>query len=286
MNAVVTTQAAPVATLPVVAEKESAFALAQRKAKAFASSSLVPTQYRDNVPNVLIAMEIAQRIGANELMVMQSLYIVQGKPSWSSQFLIATVNASGRFTPLRFEVKGEDPAKDDYRVRAYATDKESGERCEGPWITWAMVKAEGWFNKNGSKWKTMPELMFIYRAAGFWTRIYCPEISMGILTREEVEDVWGNAAAAHAEVQAPVNTAGSVEALKATLLEHEPLSESEQAIVQEEPQVTAQGVHDALAAAKDRDALDAAADLIRMLPEGEQAALGELYEQRQGEFAE
>lgn len=44
--------------------------------------------------------------------------------------------------------------------------------------------------------------------------------------------------------------------------------------------LTAQEIHDAIAGAENRDSLDAAADLIRMLPEGEQAALQELYEKR------
>ena len=110
-----------IATQPT-SEAEGAFALAQRKAKAYASSTLVPEAYRgqENVGNILIAMEIANRIGANELMTMQSLYIVHGRPSWSSSFLIATVNACGRFTPMRFETSGDDPKADSYRVRAYA----------------------------------------------------------------------------------------------------------------------------------------------------------------------
>jgi hypothetical protein len=31
--------------------------------------------------------------------------------------------------------------------------------------------------------------MFKYRAAGFWVRTYAPEISMGLLTAEEVQDI-------------------------------------------------------------------------------------------------
>ena len=37
-------------------------------------------------------------------MVMQNLYIVYGRPSWSSKFLIATINTCGRFEPLKFEL--------------------------------------------------------------------------------------------------------------------------------------------------------------------------------------
>lgn len=215
MNAVTDIIQAPVIAAPL-SGGESGFNLAQRQAKALASSALVPVSYRENIPNCLIAMELAGRIGASPFAVMQNLHIVQGRPSWSSSFLIATVNACGRFEPLRFEVVGNDPAAKDYRVRAYAKDKESGEVCFGAWITWAMVNAEGWSKKNGSKWLTMPEQMFMYRAAGFWSRVYAPEISLGMQTAEEAQDVWGGGG--HIDIPAPANTGSSVQDLQAHLL--------------------------------------------------------------------
>lgn len=184
MNAVALPQREPTAA-------ESSFALAVKQARALTASSLVPEAYRGegNLGNAMIALEVAERIGASPLMVMQNLYVVHGRPSWSSTFLIATVNACGRFTPLRFEVIGDDPEAEGYRVRAVAKDKESGDICEGPWITWKMVKAEKWSEKAGSKWKTMPSLMFNYRAAAFWSRLYAPELSLGMHTADEMQDI-------------------------------------------------------------------------------------------------
>lgn len=177
--------------------EESAFALACKRARALTSSTIVPKEYQGegNLANALIALEVAERIGASPLQVMQNLYVVHGRPSWSSTFLIATVNGCGRFTPLRFETQGDDPEHDSYRVRAVAKDRESGEVLNGSWITWKMVKAEGWHSKTGSKWKTMPEQMFMYRAASFWTRMYAPELSLGIHTADEVADTFGPAQA-------------------------------------------------------------------------------------------
>lgn len=169
--------------------RASSFEVAQREAKALASSDLVPTAYRGNVANTLLAMEVAQRVGASPLAVMQNLHIVQGRPSWSASFLIACVNSCGRFSPLRFETRGGDDASaKTYAVRAISTDKESGKDCTGSWVTWPMVEAEGWSKKAGSKWLTMPEQMFMYRAAAFWSRVFAPEISLGMHTSDEVED--------------------------------------------------------------------------------------------------
>lgn len=164
------------------------FELMQRVAKGFASSTLVPAAYQGNIANCMIALNMAQRIGADPLACMQNLYIVHGSPAWSSKFLIATVNACGRYSSMRYEWKGE-PGTDEYGCRAWAVEKETGERLNGIWVTWAMVKAEGWNAKNGSKWKTIPDQMFVYRAAAFWQRAYAPELSMGLTTQEEAEDI-------------------------------------------------------------------------------------------------
>ena len=137
---------------------------------------------------MLVAMDMASRIGCSPLMAMQSLDIIHGRPGWRASFLIATVNASGKWSPLRFECRGEDASEAGYRCRAWSSDKETGERCEGPWIDWRMVNAEGWASKKGSKWQSMPELMFRYRAAAFWARLYAPEMSLGMHTAEEHAD--------------------------------------------------------------------------------------------------
>ena len=165
------------------------FELIQRVSKAFAGSDLVPKQYQGNLANCMIAMDMAQRIGANPLMVMQNLYIVHGTPGWSSKFLIATINASGRYSSLRYEWKGK-PGEPGYGCRAWAIERETGERLDGIWVTWEMVRAEGWDAKNGSKWKTMPDQMFVYRSASFWQRAYAPELGMGLQTTEEIHDVF------------------------------------------------------------------------------------------------
>lgn len=165
------------------------FELIQRVSKAFSGSDLVPKQYQGNLANCMIAMDMAQRIGANPLMVMQNLYIVHGTPGWSSKFLIATINASGRYSSLRYEWKGK-VGDADYGCRAWAIERDTGERLDGIWVTWSMVRAEGWDAKNGSKWKTMPDQMFVYRCASFWQRAYAPELGMGLQTVEDIHDTF------------------------------------------------------------------------------------------------
>jgi len=163
----------------------AAFEHAQRVAKMLSSSDLVPKEYRGNIQNTLIALEAANRIGASPLMVMQNLYVIHGRPSWSSSFIIAAINSSKKFSPLRFKVDGEGDA---FGCVAWALEVGTNERLQSPRITMAMANAEGWVTKTGSKWRTMPELMLMYRAASFFGRLYAPEVLMGMHSVEEIQD--------------------------------------------------------------------------------------------------
>jgi hypothetical protein len=164
------------------------FEAAQRMAMALVSSTMVPEAYRgkDNLGNAIIALEMAQRVGASPMAVMQNLHIIHGRPSWSSAFIIAALNSCGRFSPLRFRVEGEGDAR---ICVAWANERGSSEVLEGPPASIEMAKAEGWYSKNGSKWKTMPELMLRYRAAAFFGRLYAPDILMGMHSEDEVQDI-------------------------------------------------------------------------------------------------
>lgn len=210
------------------------FATMQRVAKMFAYSELVPEIYKVNIPqgadekaiamaemkamsNCVIALEIASRIGASPLMVMQNLIIIYGRPSWSAKFLISTVNTCGRFEPLqfRFTEKGnlgmvdyvdyfynpntrrKDAVNKQFDGRkmqniecvAYTTKKGREQVLESSPVTIEMAIKEGWFTKSGSKWQSMPKQMLMYRAASWWTSVYAPELSMGMRTVEEEQDI-------------------------------------------------------------------------------------------------
>lgn len=165
------------------------FELMQRVSKAFSASTLVPKEYQGNLPNCMIAVNLAQRVGADPLMVMQNLYIVHGRPGWSAQFLIATFNQCGRFSAIRYEFFG-DKANDSWGCRAWATEVSSGEKIVGSDVSIALSKKEGWYAKNGSKWQSMPQQMLMYRAASWLIRAYAPEIAMGLPTAEEIGDTF------------------------------------------------------------------------------------------------
>lgn len=167
---------------------ERSFALTQRQAKALASSNIVPTQFQSNVSNCMIAIEMADRLGTGVMEIMQNLYIVHGNPSFSAKYLIALVNNSGVLKGrLKFRFTG-DRSDDTWGCKAYGFCADTGEELEGSEITIGLARAEGWTEKKGSKWKTMPEQMLMYRAAAFWSRIYAPDATMGMHSSEELQE--------------------------------------------------------------------------------------------------
>lgn len=162
------------------------FIMAMQMAKALSESTIVPQIYQKNPSNCLIAIEQAQRLNISPIMVMQNLFPIQGKPSWASKFLIAMINQSGKFDmELQYE---ETKDKDGKPYSCVAWTTKNGRKIEGMEVNMQMAKDEGWHGKNGSKWKTMPQLMLRYRAASFFSSLNCPELTMGIHTREEIED--------------------------------------------------------------------------------------------------
>ena len=158
-----------------------------KAASMLAPSDIIPDTFKNKPANVLIALEMANRMGASPFAVMQSMYIVYGNPSFSSKFLIACFNSCGRFTSIKYEFFGE-PNADGYGCRAWATEKATGEVVKSIDVTISMAKAEGWYEKKGSKWKTMPQLMLQYRAATFLIRTVAPELAMGLRTEDEIID--------------------------------------------------------------------------------------------------
>lgn len=163
---------------------------AHRFATWLASSTLVPDRYRGNIPDCLVALDVAARLKMHWLAVMSHVYSVYGMTGIDGQATIAAINQSDLFTdPLDYEIVGDEPSKPGYKVRAYATRSSTGKVVYGPWITWQLVKGEEWDKKKGSKWLTMPEQMFRYRAASWFAKSVCPEATLGMPTTEELVDM-------------------------------------------------------------------------------------------------
>jgi hypothetical protein len=127
-------------------------------------------------------------MGISPFMVMQNLYVVQGKPSWSGQAATAMLKANPNYRNVHHIYTGER-GKDSWGCYVEATRISDNEIIRGAEVTIAIAKTEGWYGKSGSKWQTMPELMLAYRASAWFARVHEPGMLMGFQTTEEIYDV-------------------------------------------------------------------------------------------------
>lgn len=160
------------------------FAEVWKAAQVLARSPLVPQHFRGQPESVLIALEAAHRHKQSPLLIMQNLYIVQGRACWASQYVIAMANASGKFRGgIRWRTEG---SADELALTAYATLAETGEDVEFT-VSLAMAKADGWYARN-PKYKSLPDLMLRYRSATLLVRLFAPEVLLGYHAHEELVD--------------------------------------------------------------------------------------------------
>ena len=166
------------------------FELEQRKAKAFVATDFFPTHLRKgnetaNIGTAIIVLDLAQRMNIGALEVAQSIYIIHGKPSFETKFLVARLNSSGLLKGRLQTIVSPDGNS----AHCEAIDAQTGQLLKGTTITMEMARREGWLSKNGSKWQTMPELMMKYRAQSFFINEFFPEVKYGLKTSDEAEDI-------------------------------------------------------------------------------------------------
>lgn len=154
-----------------------------------AKSTIVPQQYQRRPENVMVALDMASRMGVSPMVVMQNLHIIQGKPSWSGTAVASLIRNSGQFKNVELVYVGEE-GTDSHG--AYVQAERNGKILKGTVVTIRMAKQEGWYQKNGSKWQTMATQMLGYRAYSYFGRLYAPELMMGLHSTDEVEDMISN----------------------------------------------------------------------------------------------
>ena len=153
-------------------------------ANALSRSTIIPKAFQGNAANCFVALDMANRLGASPMEIMQNVYVVHGTPGFSAKYAIGMANKSGVFKgPICFEETGKG---DSLSVTAYAIVRETGQRVEFT-CDMNMAKAEKW--SSNPKYKTMPGLMLRYRSATLLIRTSCPEVLLGMHTADELEDV-------------------------------------------------------------------------------------------------
>lgn len=204
-------------------EDPTRFADQLKVAEMLSRTTFVPKAFQGKPDDCLVALDMAGRLDLNPLAVFPDIYVIDGRSSFSSKFLIALVNRSGRFTRIEFEtgVNGEAdvtfgaweagarvPKKwkqrvPNYFAKARFTEIASGRTFESPLVDMNFAEKNQWVEKPGSKWQSMPEIMTRYRAASILIKSVCPEIVMGLEFSEDLQDATDTSTAREVILETP-----------------------------------------------------------------------------------
>tara|TARA_B100001063_G_scaffold77599_2_gene72056 strand:+ start:933 stop:1715 length:783 start_codon:yes stop_codon:yes gene_type:complete len=211
----------------------NAFEHIWRVATAFSGSKMVPVHFQNKPQDTFVAIQMALQLRINPLLCLQNTQVINGRPSFSSQFMIGLANTRGPFVgPLTWTSEGKG---DDLEVTCYATLKATDEVVSVN-VSMAMAKADGW-TKN-AKYRSIPEQMLRYRSATWLIRLYCPEVTCGMQSDDEVSTmpsqmIQNNATLDSSDItpDSGQSTVSKVEALNAQLIKQDTQPVFEQATV-------------------------------------------------------
>ena len=188
-----------------------------KMAEILASSLFVPggssakpnESFRGNPANCLIALDLAERLGLAPTALFTHLYVINGRPALSSQFIIALINRSGQFSRISwdetidgevsFESNGRKKTLPNYIAVAKFTELKTGAEFRSTPVSVELARRNGWLTKNESKWQTIPAEMCRWRSAAWLAKNFAPELIFGLEVAEEVRDA-GNAPPLEARV--------------------------------------------------------------------------------------
>lgn len=154
------------------------------------NTSIIPQELRGKKQELTEIAKMADHRGVPFLTLLNNLQFIEGRMGWKSTYIIACINkARDRFSaPLNFRSVGKDGKKVFGKI-AYTYDI-NGNLIEGPVVTLDIAERAGWTKKENSSWNTLPELMLSYRSATLFGRLYAPDILDGMLTIDELVDVY------------------------------------------------------------------------------------------------
>lgn len=146
-------------------------------AKALAASNLLPSSYRQNPANVLLAIELGSALGIPPIHAINGIHVIEGKPTASADLIASLVRKAGH----KLRITGDDTAATATLIRA--------DDPEFPFeVTWTMKRAQAAGLTGKGVWKSYPAAMLKARAITEVARAGASDALYGVIyTSEELE---------------------------------------------------------------------------------------------------
>jgi hypothetical protein len=152
---------------------------ALRFAELLSKSELLPKDYIGKPGNVLVAIQFGAELGMQPLQAMQSLSVINGRPSLWGDGMLAIVRGSGLMESINEEI-GEEVCA--------CTVKRRGEEPLTRTFSKADAKQAGLLGKQGP-WQTATKRMLQLRARAFALRDAFPDVLKGVQSAEMLRDI-------------------------------------------------------------------------------------------------
>lgn len=146
------------------------------------SGAAVRKDFRNNPGMCLAVTFVAIEWRMSPFQVASKAYVVNDQLAYESQLVHAVIESRAPLQHrLECEYRGEkDTPERVCIITGHFTNGDSRE-YESP-----MIKNIS--PKNSPLWKTDPDQQLFYYASRAWARKWCPDVLMGIYTREEIQD--------------------------------------------------------------------------------------------------
>ena len=178
MSTEISTNTAPARGL-ALATFDDAF----RFAKMVASSEFAPKDFRGKPESCLLAVQHGSEVGLGPMQSLQSIAVINGRPSVWGDAALALVMGSPVCEYVRETVTGDGDAM----VATCEAKRRGYPQPTTVAFSVADAKKAGLWGKSGP-WTQYPRRMLQLRARGFALRDAFPDVLKGLVTAEEAQD--------------------------------------------------------------------------------------------------
>jgi hypothetical protein len=162
-----------------LATMEDAF----RFAKMVSASEFAPKDFRGKPESCLLAVQHGSEVGLGPMQSLQSIAVINGRPSVWGDAALALVMGSVVCEYVRETVDGDGDAM----VATCEAKRRGYPKATVVRFTVADAKKAGLWGKSGP-WTQYPRRMLQLRARGFALRDAFPDVLKGLVTAEEAQD--------------------------------------------------------------------------------------------------
>jgi len=175
--------------LAVISEQKrpSGFALqpadmdqAMKMADMLANSNMVPTNYKGQSGDTLVAMMMGSELGLNPIQSLQSIAVINGRPCVWGDAMLALVQNHPAFGGI------EESFDEQSMAATCIVTRRKGKPHTQTYSQADATQANLWGKKG--PWQQYPKRMLAMRARGFALRNQFADALLGLITTEEAYD--------------------------------------------------------------------------------------------------